>query len=462
MQVTETLSEDLKREFKVVVAAKDISEKLEVRLEELGQQVRIPGFRPGKVPLTILKQRFGTSVMGEIVEQAVNDASSQAMDERGLRPAMQPKIEITSFDEGKDLEYTMALELLPEIEPMDFAELELERLAVDVQDDETQEALGRLASNQMQTEALEEPRKSLSGDVLVIDFKGTVDGEAFPGMSGEDHHLELGANRFVEGFEDQLVGVDAGQELDVKVTFPDAYVNDKLAGKDAVFQVKVKDILQAKPHPIDDELAQSLGEEDLDSLKEKVKEQIAGEYSSAARARLKRALLDKLAEAHGFGVPMGMVDLEFDAIWGQIEKEREEGRVDPDDKGKSDEELKAEYREIAERRVRLGLLLSEVGRSNGIEVTDDEVNQALVREAQRHPGHEREVFEFYQKSPEGLANLRAPLFEDKVVDFIIQLAKVEERKVTADELRASVMEESGLDADSKSEADESDKSEGDK
>jgi trigger factor len=462
MQVTETLSEDLKREFKVVVAAKDISEKLEVRLEELGQQVRIPGFRPGKVPLTILKQRFGTSVMGEIVEQAVNDASSQAMDERGLRPAMQPKIEITSFDEGKDLEYTMALELLPEIEPMDFAELELERLAVDVQDDETQEALGRLASNQMQTEALEEPRKSLSGDVLVIDFKGTVDGEAFPGMSGEDHHLELGANRFVEGFEDQLVGVDAGQDLDVKVTFPEAYVNDKLAGKDAVFQVKVKDILQAKPHPIDDELAQSLGEEDLDSLKEKVKEQIAGEYNAAARARLKRALLDKLAEAHGFGVPMGMVDLEFDAIWGQIEKEREEGRVDPDDKGKSDEELKAEYREIAERRVRLGLLLSEVGRSNGIEVTDDEVNQALVREAQRHPGHEREVFEFYQKSPEGLANLRAPLFEDKVVDFIIQLAKVEERKVTADELRASVMEESGLDADSKSEADESDKSEGDK
>jgi trigger factor len=444
------------------VAAKDISEKLEVRLEELGQQVRIPGFRPGKVPLTILKQRFGTSVMGEIVEQAVNDASSQAMDERGLRPAMQPKIEITSFDEGKDLEYTMALELLPEIEPMDFAELELERLAVDVQDDEAQEALGRLASNQMQTEALAEPRKSLSGDVLVIDFKGTVDGEAFPGMSGEDHHLELGANRFVEGFEDQLVGVDAGQELDVKVTFPEAYVNDKLAGKDAVFQVKVKDILQAKPHPIDDALAQSLGEEDLDSLKEKVKEQIAGEYDSAARARLKRALLDKLAEAHGFGVPMGMVDLEFDAIWGQIEKEREEGRVDPDDEGKSDEELKAEYREIAERRVRLGLLLSEVGRSNGIEVTDDEVNQALVREAQRHPGHEREVFEFYQKSPEGLANLRAPLFEDKVVDFIIQLAKVEERKVTADELRAAVMEESGLDADSKSDADESDKSEGDK
>ena len=459
MQVTETLSEDLKREFKVVVAAKDISEKLEVRLAELGQQVRIPGFRPGKVPLTILKQRFGTSVMGEIVEQAVNDASSQAMDERGLRPAMQPKIEITSFDEGKDLEYTMALELLPEIVPMDFAKLELERLAVDVQDDELQTALDRLASSQMKTEALQEPRKSQSGDVLVIDFQGTVDGEAFPGMTGEDHHLELGSNRFVEGFEEQLVGVDTGQELEVKVTFPEAYVNDKLAGKDAVFQVKVKDILQAAPHPIDDELAQSLGEENLDSLKERVKEQIAGEYDTAARARLKRGLLDKLAEAHGFGVPMGMVDLEFDAIWGQIEKEREEGRVDPDDEGKSDEDLRAEYRGIAERRVRLGLLLSEVGRSNGIEVTDDEVNQALVREAQRHPGHEREVFEFYQKSPEGLANLRAPLFEDKVVDFIVQLAKVEERKVTAEELRAAVMEESGLDAASKSETDEPGKSE---
>ncbi len=461
MQVTETLSEDLKREFKVVVAAKDISEKLEVRLEELGQKVRIPGFRPGKVPLTILKQRFGTSVMGEIVEQAVNDASSQAMDERGLRPAMQPKIEITSFDEGKDLEYTMALELLPEIEPMDFSKLELERLAVDVQDDELQTALDRLASSQMKTEALQEPRKSQSGDVLVIDFQGMVDGEAFPGMTGEDHHLELGSSRFVEGFEDQLVGVNIGQELEVKVTFPEAYVNDKLAGKDAVFQVKVKDILQAASHPIDDELAQSLGEENLDSLKNRVKKQIAGEYDTAARARLKRALLDKLAEAHGFGVPVGMVDLEFDAIWGQIEKEREEGRVDPDDEGKSDEDLKAEYRDIAERRVRLGLLLSEVGRSNGIEVTDEEVNQALVREAQRHPGHEREVFEFYQKSPEGLANLRAPLFEDKVVDFIVQLAKVEERKVTADELRAAVMEESGQDAAGKSEADEPGKSEAD-
>jgi trigger factor len=452
MQVTETLSEDLKREFKVVVAAKDISEKLEVRLEELGQQVRIPGFRPGKVPLTILKQRFGTSVMGEIVEQAVNDASSQAMDERGLRPAMRPKIEITSFDEGQDLEYTMALELLPEIEPMDFAKLELERLKVEVQDDELQSALDRLASSRMKTEALQEPRKSESGDVLVIDFQGTVDGEAFPGMTGEDHHLELGSNRFVEGFEDQLVGVDAGQELDVEVTFPEAYVNDKLAGKDAVFAVKVKDILQATPHPLDDELAQSLGEENLDSLKERVSEQIAGEYDAAARGRLKRTLLDKLAEAHGFAVPMGMVDLEFDAIWGQIEKEREEGRVDPDDEGKSDEELKAEYRDIAERRVRLGLLLSEVGRVNGIEVSDDEVNQALVREAQRHPGHEREVFEFYQKSPEGLANLRAPLFEDKVVDFIIQLAKVEERTVTADELRAAVMEEPGQDAADESKA----------
>ena len=435
MQVTETLHEGLKREFKVQISAKDIEEKMAGRLQELGTQVKVPGFRPGKVPITILKQRFGRSVMGEVLESAVNDSSSQAISERGLRPATQPKIEIKSFDEGKDLEYTMALEILPDIEPMDFADLELERLTIEVQDSAVQETLEDLAKAQKRTKPVEKSRKCKSGDVLVIDFRGQVGGEELPGMSAEDHHLELGSNAFVEGFEDQLIGAKPGDSRQVTVTFPEAYVNDKLAGREAVFDVTVKGIQEMVPVPVDDELATALGEESLDSLKGKVSERLAAEYREIARNRLKRELLDKLAERHEFPAPEGMVDAEFDSIWQRIEEDRKQDALDPEDAAKSDDDLKTEYRDIADRRVRLGLLLSEVGRRNGIEVTQDEMNRAMLMEAQRHPGHEREIFEFFQRTPEALANLRAPIFEDKVVDFIVDLAKVSERGVTPEELR---------------------------
>ena len=443
MQVTETHTEGLKREYKVLISAHDIEEKVTGRLEQLGAQVKIPGFRPGKVPMKVLKQRFAKSVMGEVLEQAVNDSSNQALSERGLRPAEQPKIEITSFDEGKDLEYTMALEILPEVEPMDFSGIELERLAIEVEDGAVDETLGDLANAHKKTKPLEAPREARSGDVLVVDFKGTVDGEAFPGMSAEDHHLELGSNAFVAGFEDQLIGAGAGETREVKVTFPETYVNDKLAGREAVFTVTVKDILEQVPAQIDDELATMLGETDLNALKERVRERLATEYRDFARNRLKRLLLDKLAEGHDFPVPDGMVTAEFDAIWNQIEEDRKQGRLDPDDEAKDEDTLKAEYRTIAVRRVRLGLLISEVGRRNGIEVGQEEVNQALLREAQQHPGHEREVFEFFQKNPQAMANLRAPIFEDKVVDFIVDLAKVSERKVTPAELRKEMEAETG-------------------
>ncbi len=438
MQVTETSSDGLNREFKVVIAAKDLDEKLEHRLQEIGQQANIPGFRPGKVPVHVLKQRFGPSVMGEVVERAVQDSSSQAMMERGLRPATQPKIEITAFDQGKDLEYTLAVELLPEIEMADFGGLELSRVKIQVPDQEVDEAIERMASAKKKTEPLSEPRPAQSGDVLVIDFRGSVDGEELPGMAAEDHHLELGSNQFVDTFEDQLIGVNKGDSRQVKVTFPEAYVNEKLAGNEALFDVTVKDILATVPLAVDDELAKSLGEESLDSLKGRVREQIEKEYSQVTRGRLKRELLDKLAESHDFQVPSGMIDAEFNVIWTQIDSERKEGRTDPDDEGKEEDQLKAEYREIAERRVRLGLLLSEVGRVNGIEVTQEEVNQALLREAQRHPGQEREVYEYFQRTPEALANIRAPIFEDKVIDYIVEMAKVEERSVTPDELRSEM------------------------
>lgn len=438
MQVTETEAEGLKRAYKIQISAKDIDEKMTGRLQELGKQVKLPGFRPGKVPLNVLKQRFGRSVIGEVLERAVSDSSAQAMSERGLRPATQPKIEITSFDEGKDLEYTMAVEILPDIEPMDFSKLSLEREVIKVEESAVESALEDLAKANKTTRQPDAPRAAASGDVLVIDFKGTVDGESLPGMSGEDHHLELGSNAFIAGFEDQLIGAKPGEAREVKVTFPDDYPNDRLAGKEAVFAVTVKDVLEAVPAAIDDALAARLGESDLSALKERIRERIGEEYKELTRMRLKRRLLDELAAGHDFPVPTGMIDSEFEQIWKQIEADREKGELDPEDADKSEEELKTEYRTIAERRVRLGLLLSEVGRRNGVEVTQDELNRALFREAQRYPGNERRVFEFYQKTPEAMANLRAPIFEDKVVDFIVDMAQITEREVTPDELRAEM------------------------
>ena len=436
MQVTETSSEGLKRAYKIVISASDLNEKIEGRLQELSSRINVPGFRPGKAPMTILKQRFGASVRGEVIERAVNDASQQAINERGLRPATTPKVEIIAQDDDKDLEYSIELEVLPDIEPMDFSTIELERLKVQVSDSEVEEALGQIAKNRKQTAALEKPRKAESGDVLVMDFAGTVDGEALPGMSGSDHQLELGSNAFVQGFEDQLIGVEAGQSREVTVTFPDAYANDQLAGREAKFSCDVKEILQTVVPEIDEAFAKLLGEESLDTLKERIRADIGKEYDRLAREKMKRHMLDILADNHEFDVPLSMVDAEFESIWRQIESDRERGVTDPEDEGKSDQELRDEYREIARRRVRLGLLLAEVGRLNGLEVSQEEVNAALYREASRFPGQEQQVIQFYQNNAQAMSQLRAPLFEEKVVDFIAELAKVDEREVTADDLKA--------------------------
>ena len=435
MQVTEVNSEGLKRDFKVVIGAKEIGEKVEQRLREISGRVKIPGFRPGKAPIKLLKQRYGPSVMGEVLERAVTDSSAQALNERGLRPAVQPKIEIVSFDDGKDLEYSMAIELLPEFEPMDFSQIAVERLKIAVPESDVDSALERLAASRKDSKPLEKPRKAESGDILVMDFQGTVHGEALPGMAAEDHHLELGSNSFIEGFEDQLIGVDAGESREVKVTFPDGYGNEKLSGQPAVFQCTIKEIREAVAAEIDDEMAKSMGAENVADLRDKIKERLGADYDGLSRMRVKREILDKLADAHDFGVPESMVDLEFDAIWQQVEADRKQGNVDPDDEGKDDEAIKAEYRVIAERRVRLGLLLSEVGRLNQIDVAQEEVNKALFQEAQRHPGQEQQVLEFYKSNPEALAQLRAPIFEDKVIDFIIDLAQVSEREVSPEQMR---------------------------
>lgn len=436
MQITETATEGLRREFKVVVPAADIEQRMTSRLSEIGRSVRLPGFRPGKVPMTVLKKRYGSAVMGEVLERTVNDTSGEALREQNLRPALQPKVEITNFNEGTDLEFKLAVEVLPEIQPMDFSELKLERLKPEVPDEEVQQALERVAKQQRKSETVE--RAAEIGDVVVIDFKGSVDGNEFPGGSAEGYSLELGTGSFIPGFEDQVVGAKAGEARTVSVTFPADYGAADLAGKAATFEVKVKEVRALQPQPIDDSLAAAVGLEKLDELRQSLSEQIERNYEDLARQRLKRALLDRLAERHEFAVPQGMVDIEFTAIWRTYEQERvrqKSAAGDPEPEEALDEEkLKVEYRGIAERRVRLGLLLAEVGRNHNISVTPDEINRALTERARQFPGQERRVIEYYRNNPEAIDQIRAPMFEDKVIDFILERAELTERRVPVAEL----------------------------
>ncbi|HJT05422.1 MAG TPA: trigger factor [Stellaceae bacterium] len=444
MQITETNAEGLKHEFKVTIGADDIARRVETRLNEIGRQVKLPGFRPGKVPITVLKKRYGPSVMGEVIERAVNDSSSEAMREHKLRPALQPKVEIVSFNEGTDLEYKLAVEVLPEFQPMDFAELKLERLRPEVPDQEIDAALERMAKQQRKDEQVD--RAAADGDVVVIDFVGSIEGTEFPGGSAKGHRLELGSGSFIPGFEEQLVGAKAGEHREVMVNFPADYGAQDLAGKAAKFAVDVSEVRGLLPQAIDDSLAEAVGMENLQALRDAVRAQIERDYAGVAQQRLKRQLLDRLAERHEFPVPQGMVDIELDVIWKQFEAERERAKqagAPPPEEAQSDDEIKAEYRAIAERRVRLGLLLSEVGRSNNIQVTQEEINRALGEEMRRYPGHERQVMEYYRKQPGALDNLRAPIFENKVVDYILEIAEVTDRSVSPSELLKDEDDEDG-------------------
>lgn len=458
MQVNETLNEGLTREFTITIPAADLDAELNSRLVELAPQVNMPGFRPGKVPPALLRQRYGDALLGEVIEKSVNESSQRALEERDLRAASQPNVEITSYEKGQDLEYKLSVELMPEIDTVDFSTLELERLVAEPSDDDINDALTRMAEGQKESAPIEDARPAASGDVVVIDFVGKIDGEPFDGGAANDHHLELGSNTFIPGFEEQLVGVDAGAEKAVTVSFPDDYQASHLAGKEAVFDVTVKEIREPKPVEIDDAFAQRFGLDSLDALKEAIGEQMKGEYLTATRTRMKRQLLDILADKHSFEVPPKMVEEEYKGIVHQVvhHADGEQGHdhdhdhdhghdhdhdndhgheAGPDaDEAKLSEEDRAEYRSIAERRVRLGLLLSEVGRQNNIQVTDQEVSQAIQQQAARFPGQERFVFDYYQQNPQALAQVRAPLFEDKVVDFVVEMAKVTDKTVSAEEL----------------------------
>ena len=464
MEVTETSADGLKREFKIIVPAGEIEDKVTRRLDELGRTVQLPGFRPGKVPMQLLRRRFGNAVFSEVLGATLEDSTSDALQERNLRPALPPKVDIVASGEGSDLEYKLSLELLPDIPPADFADLEIERLVAEVPEDDIDKAVARIAEQQGKVEKVDRPAEK--GDILLADVEARVGEEEIPGGGGTDRRIELGSGHFVPGFEEQLEGAAAGETRTVRVTFPEDYAAGNLAGKEAVFTVAVKEVQHREPLPVDDELGRAVGLENLAELKDEVRRQMQRDWDGLTRQRLKRALLDKLAERYDFQVPPGMVDIELENLVRQhaatvagaagepenIEAAAEDqseaaGEENADPAPQTDPEaLKATYRPIAERRVRLGLLLAEIGRSNNITVTQEELNQALAREARMHPGYERRVLDFYRQNPEAVGNLRAPILEDKVIDFIVELAKVEERRVSPQELLAEAQAEGGDDA----------------
>ena len=446
MQVTETLSEGLKREFKVVVPAAEVEKKMAGRLTELSQQVRLPGFRPGKVPVALLRKRYGDSVRGEILSQTIDESWQQALSNQSLRPATQPKIEIVEFKEGSDLEYKMAVELIPEIAQPSFADIAIEKLTAEVKEEEVDKTIQRLADSRKGFEPAAAAHGAATGDRARIDFVGKVDGAEFPGGSAKDMPVEIGGGMFIPGFAEQLEGVKPGDKKDVKVKFPDEYGVKDLAGKEAVFEVEVKAVETPVRVEVNEEFAKTLGAESLDKVKEQVRASIERDYAQFSRARLKRSLLDALADKVSFELPATMVDQEFEAIWARVKEAMEQNQLDPEDADKDEATLREQYRKIAERRVRLGLLLSEVGRANNIRVTQDDLNRAMAEEARRYPGQERRVLEFYRENQQAMANLQAPIFEDKVVDFILEMAKVTEKKVPVEELMRDPDEASAQEA----------------
>ena len=439
MQITETVSEGLRREFKVVVPMGDLDAKVVLRLEEMKPKMHLKGFRPGKAPVSFLKKQFGKSVMGEVVEEAVNEGSKKAIEGNSLKPATQPLVEpvgeIEQVVDGKaDLEFMIKVDLMPDFDVTDLSKIKIERLTSDVTDADVDEALKRLAEQSRTYSSRPEGSAAELDDTVTIDFVGRLDGEEFAGGKGENFDLTLGSGQFVPGFEEQLIGVKSGETRDINVTFPADCPETKLAGKDVVFTVTAKDVKAPDELKIDDELAKRMGLESLGVLKDRVRDQVKLDFSRASRLHLKRRILDALDASHSFPLPSAMVESEFNGIWNQVEAElKREGKTAADE-GKSEEELKKEYHDIAERRIRLGLVLARIGEQNGIMVAADEMQRAIAQRARQFPGQEQQVFEFYTRNPQAQAEVRAPIFEDKVVDFIAELADITERKVDRETL----------------------------
>jgi len=442
MQVTETLAEGLKHEFRVVVPVAELEAKIDSRLEELKDRVRINGFRPGKVPVAHLKRVYGRSVMAESIEAAVQEANAKIVSDHGFKLAMDPKVTLPSDEnavkdviEGKaDLSYSVAMEVLPTIELADFKGIELTRPVAEVSEAEIDEAVQRIADQNRPFSAKAEGSKAEKGDKVTVSFTGTLDGKPFEGGTADDIGVEIGAGAFIPGFEEQLIGMAVGETRTVTVTFPTNYLAENLAGREAVFEVTAKSLEAPGSVTIDDAFAKTLGLESLAKLRDAVKDRIAQEHNAATRRKVKRALLDALDERHNFELPPTMVEEEFNNIWRSLMADLQQQGKTLADEETDEEKAKADYRKIAERRVRLGLVLAEIGEKNNIKVTDEEVTRAVVERARQFPGQEQQVWDYYRKNPQALATLRAPIFEEKVVDFLLELAKVTDQPVSREDL----------------------------
>lgn len=437
MQVTETLNEGLKRGYAIIVTAAELEDKVNEKLAEAQPEVEMKGFRKGKVPMALLKKQFGQRLMGEAMQESIDGAMNKHFEDSGDRPALQPEVKMTNEDwkEGDDIAVDMSYEALPEIPEVDLKSITLEKLVVKADDEAVEEALGNLAETAQDFESRKKGTKAKDGDQIVMDFAGKVDGEVFDGGTAEDYPLVLGSNSFIPGFEEQLVGVKAEEEKEVTVSFPDEYQAEHLAGKEAVFSCTIKDVKKPVAAKIDDELAKKFGADDLAALKTQIGERLEAEYAGAARAVLKRGLLDALDKLVSFELPPSLLDAEAGQIAHQLWHEE-----NPEAEGHDHPEIETtdEHKSLAERRVRLGLLLADLGQKAEVEVTDAEMSQAIMNQARQYPGQERQFFEFVQKNTQMQQQMRAPLFEDKVVDYVFELASVSDKEIDKDDLQKAV------------------------
>lgn len=434
MKTTEEKSKGLTKKYKVVIASQDFEKEVQSRVQKLAKNAKLPGFRPGKAPAAMIAQKFRASALGEALDYVIQKAVSDVIKENKLRVAMEPDVKLDKFEDGKDISFSMEVETLPEIKLSDFSKIKLEKLMSEVPEEEINKSLEYVAQSRRETEPVKEDRASKKGDIVVIDFTGSVDGVEFKGGKGTDYPLELGSNSFIPGFEDQLLKHKKGDKVDVKVTFPENYHAKDLAGKDAVFAVEIKELKTLKKIEINDAFAASLGEKDLASLKQKVSARIKEDYENASKMKLKRALLDVLDKEYKIEVPSKLVDAEYDGIVKQYEHAKEHNELDSYEKSKKEKDLLKEYKEIAERRVKLGLILSEVGVQNKIQIAPDDINKAIMSEARKYPGQEKAVFDFYLKNKNAVEALKAPVMEEKIVDHILSKVQLKEKIVPVKEL----------------------------
>ncbi len=433
MKITELKSEGLNKSYKVVIENSDFAKEVDAKLAKIAKTAKIQGFRAGKAPLAMIKKKYQNEVVAEALDDAVRNGSNKVLDEKKLRPATQPSIKIVAFGEDKDLEFDMDVEVLPEIKLGDFSKIALNKFTAEVPVEEVYKAVKYLASARKETVVVE-GKKAVKGDTVMIDFVGSVDGVEFNGGKGDNYPLELGSGSFIPGFEDQLIGAEAGAKVDVKIKFPENYHAKDLAGKDAVFAVTVKEVREPKELEINDELAKSLGADSLDKLKETLSSRIKADYDNASRMKLKRQLLDILDKEYSFDVPASLVDAEYKAIVNQYEQAKKYNQLDEEEKNKKEEDLLKEYKDIAIRRVKLGLLLSEVGQEAKVSIKPEDINAAIMNEAKRYPGQEQMVLDYYLKNKQAVEALKAPIFEEKIIDHILSVANLTEKVVSVEEL----------------------------